>query len=302
MRLGGLIAAIVVSAIAAVLVLRMSAPEPAPVTAQPTAAAPQVKTVNVYVASQPIPIGTRVTEQMVSVQPWPEHLVLEGFVRADAVNKDDKTQGVVGTIARAPFQAQEPLIKAKLANPNDPNFIAGALPKGMRLITIQTNETEGLAGFIFPGDHVDVLLTHEVEKTRIVRTSSASTDEKGMVHPQSSTSEQQYKEPVTETLLNNVLVVAVDQRSSSEGAVGPDGKLAIPRSVSLMVSPSDAQRMRLGQSMGTITLSLRSLEDRDAADPATIIAPSDVSQFKTGPAGELNTESGVRVYRGAESQ
>ncbi len=280
-RFGGLIVAIVIAAIAAVVVLRMGGGE-AEQPAQNTQNQ-QLKTANIYVAAAPIAIGATITPEMVAVQPWPDHLVLEGFIKSDA-----GTDGVVGTVARAPFQAQEPILKSKLANPNDPNFLAGALPKGMRVITLVVNEIEGLAGFVFPGDRVDVILTHDIEK-RVTRVSGAT----------NKPTEDTITESYSETLLNNVTVMAVDQRATSLGSTDKDGKLVIPRSVSLMVSPTDAQRVRLGQKIGTLTLSLRSLADRDAADPATVTGQKDISQIKGGDSSGVN--SGVLIYRGVES-
>ncbi len=301
MRFGGLIVAIVIAAIAAVVVLRMDAGQaPAPVENGQAPQAQQLKTVNIYVAAQPIAIGATISQEMVAIQPWPEHLVLEGFVRSD-----DGTSGVVGTVARGPFQQQEPILKSKLANPNDPNFLAGTLPKGMRVITISTNETEGLAGFVFPGDHVDVILTHEVERAKLVKTSSTtkSTTKTGSaVEEKTELSEKPQKEMMTETLLNNVTVLAVDQRASNSGATDKEGRLVIPRSVSLMVSPTDAQRIRLAQSMGTITLSLRALVDRDSADPATVVGKSDVSQHKEDVPSIGAAGSSIKIYRGAQGE
>jgi pilus assembly protein CpaB len=281
MRFGGLIAAIVFAAIAAVIVLRMSANDtPAP-SAQP--AQQQLKTVNVFVAAAPIAVGTTISAEMVAVQPWPEHLMLDGFIKSDA-----GTANVVGMVARAPFQQQEPILASKLANPNDPNFLAGDLPKGMRVITIMTNETEGLAGFVFPGDHVDVILTHDVDKW--VRNPGA--DGASAAPTQAHTS-------VTETLLTNVKVLAVDQRATGANATDKDGKLIIPRSVSLMVSPTDAQRIRLGEKIGTLTLALRSLQDRESADPLTLTGLKDISQYPDN-GGDVGGSggNGVTIIRG----
>lgn len=297
MRFGGLIAAIVFAALAAVLVLRMSGDKPAPAqTAQ--APAQQLKTVDIYVAAVPIQVGSVITPEMLAVQPWPEHLILEGFVRAAAAktggvagiggNDNNDADIVVGNVARSSFQQQEPIIKTKLSNPNDPNFLAGALPKGMRIVTMVVNEVEGVAGFVFPGDHVDVLLTHAVEKIG-VRLDPVKREPK----------EDKRTETYTETLLNNVVVVAVDQRPSNVGTTDKDGKLIVPKTVSLMVSPADAQKVRLGQKIGTLTLSLRSLADKDSVDPAIFSGPKDVSQVS--PKDDSSTDSGVIIYRGAES-
>lgn len=275
MRFGGLIIAMILAAVAAVVVLRSSAaPESTP--AQPIEAA---KSVNVYVAAKEISVGTKIAADMVAVQPWPEKLVLDGFVRADA-----GADAIVGTVARGTFQAQEPIVSSKLANANDPNFLAGELPKGMRVVAIATNEVDGVAGFVFPGDHVDVLMTHDVE------VSEATNDGLGGA----PTMEKQTKH-ITETLLVNAKVVAVDQRSSAAGATDKEGKLIIPKSVSLMVTLEDAQRLRLGAKEGVLTLALRSLADRESADALRLTQFGDISQFQ----GVGGTGDGVRVLRGA---
>jgi pilus assembly protein CpaB len=189
-------------------------------------------------------------------------------------------------VTRAPFQQQEPLISSKLANPNDPNFLAAELPKGMRVVTIQTSETQGVAGFLFPGDHVDVMMTHDVEKPVKGDISGSARTEKSLV---------------TETVLTNVKVMAVDQHSTNLGATDAQGKLLVPRSATLMVSPADAQRLRLAEKLGTLTLALRSLADRDGADPLIVTQPSDVTQYQAaigntpnaGPVADV-----VTVYHG----
>lgn len=285
MRPGLLIALIIAIGLAAAVMMTSTGPAPAPVAQ--TAAAPEIRTTNIYVAAQPIPIGTVVKQEMLTIQPWPEHLVLPGFMRADG-----GAQNVVGYVARSPFQPQEPIINSKLAKPSDPNFLAGELPKGMRVITIMTNETEGVAGFLFPGDHVDVMLTHDVER------------------PRPGGRGEMMREVVTESLLNNVTVLAVDQRAAGAQSADPEGKLAIPRSVSLMVSPTDAQRIRLGQKVGTLTLSLRALADRESADPMTLTQQRDISQFKSAapeakPAAASSTTvtpDGVVIIRGIEKE
>ncbi len=263
----------------------MSSHEEAPVQQQVISAPPPVKTVNIYVASQPIPIGTTITQDMIGIQPWPEHLVLDGFIHADG------GPSIIGEVARAPFQAQEPFLSSKLANPSDPNFLAGSLPKGMRVLTIQTNEIEGIAGFIFPGDHIDVLLTHQIQKWV---SPPASVGGKALAPHQEA-------DAVTETLLTNVLVLAVDQHSTSSNAVDKNGNLIIPRSISLMVSPTDAQRLRLGAQKGTLTLALRSLQDKESADPLTITTSSDITQ--AGDPGAVNGggPTSVMVVRGIEA-
>lgn len=288
MRYGGLIIAIVVAAIAAFAVLKMAGNEqPAPTPEQPQPQ--QSKTVNVYIAAKPISIGSTITEDMVGIQPWPEHLAVDGFVVADGKNN------VVGMVARGQYQQNEPLMNSKLANPSDPNFLAGDLPAGMRVVTIPVNEVDGIAGFVFPGDHVDLMFTHDVDKW----VSSPTNTSNGLSETPNL---EKIKVTVTETLLTNVKVLAVDQRATGAGSTDKNGNLVIPRSASLMVSQSDAQRVRLAQKTGTVSMVLRALADREASDPLVLTAPKDISQSKQQDEEDIGatTDGGsVKIVRGA---
>lgn len=270
--------------------MRMSGDKTSPQPGDSAASQP-VATTNIYVASQQIPIGTTIKPEMLAVQAWPSHLVLENFVKAD------DGQPIAGMVARATFQQQEPILTTKLSNANDPNFLAGSLPKGMRVLTIQTSEIEGVAGFVFPGDYVDVILTHAVTKWVTPPASLAG----GVTQ----TPEQQ-PDAVTETLLTNVKVLAVDQRASGGAVVDENGKMIVPRSVSLMVSPTDAQRLRLGAQKGTLTLALRSLQDRESSDPLTLTVNKDVSQYPesgvVGGNGDGTAGGAVLVVRGIDAK
>ena len=106
MRIGGLVFAIILAAAAAFIVLTLSADKKSqtPQQMQSTSTA-AIKTQNIFVAAKPIAAGTLITDDMLETQPWPEHLMVQGFIRADG----DKVSGM---IARANFEAQEPIIKA----------------------------------------------------------------------------------------------------------------------------------------------------------------------------------------------
>lgn len=290
MRFKGLIVAVIFAAIAAIVVMRMMQADTAPTTGATPVAAP-VKATKILVAAKAIPIGSALTQDMVAQQDWPEHLALPGFIKAG-----DENANVVGMVARAPFQQNEPMILSKLANPNDPNFLAGDLPAGMRVVTIPVNEVDGIAGFVFPGDHVDIIYTHDVEKWEVPPTANAQQRVSGVAA-------QKTKKTITETLLTNVKVLAVDQRSSNVGATDKNGNLVVPKSASLMVSQTDSQRVRLAQKTGTLSLVLRSLADRETSDPMILTDRQDISQDK-GSAGfsAEGGENGVKIVRGAPNQ
>jgi pilus assembly protein CpaB len=279
MRFGGIFVGVLMAAGAAFFVLSSEPPAPPPVAPQVAAQPPEIKTVNVFVAKKFIPVGTVIAANMFDVQPWPEHLLVPGFAIADG-----KTE-IAGMVSRAAFQAQEPLIISKLVNANDPSFIAGNLPKGMRVITIQTNEIYGLAGFLAAGDRVDVLLNREVE-------------DKVFLDPDARTAPKRFK--ITESVLTNTRVIAVDQKAQAASA--PESSSFVPtanqpqryeppRTVSLMVSPEDARRIRLAESIGTLSLALRSVEDRDEDDPLGLTFVADVSQYTPETVGVAPEEA-----------
>ena len=284
---GGLIAAIGFAAVAAFIVLKMSSGQEDAPPPTPQQAVEQIKTLNIYVAAKPISVGTVITAEMVAIQPWPENLAIDGFVNADG-----GAAAAVGMVARGAFQQQEPLIVSKLANPNDPNFLAGELPKGMRVVTIPLNEVDGVAGFIFPGDYVDLIFTHDVprwETAPVMGNNSAA----------EAAAPTKVMETLTETLLTNVKIVAVDQRASGAGATNEKGQLIIPRSASVMVSQADAQRVRLALKTGNVSMVLRSLADRESSDPLVVTEKKDISQDVPEVGATMTESDSVKILRGA---
>ena len=216
-----------------------------------------VPTADVYVARQPLPIGTVLEQRMLDRQPWPEHLVLPEFIKAG-----EGAPKIDGMVTRTPFQVREPIIMSKLANPEDPSFLAASLPKGMRAVTISSDAVSGVAGFIFPGDRVDILINHEIAgKEEIGARRRAQT------------------EKITEVLLSDIRVLAVNQKATSAGAEGP----IVPSSFTLAVSQSDAQKLRLAEKTANLSMTLRSLHDREEIELARPTGVGDLSRI-TPPA------------------
>lgn len=298
MKIGPFIIAIFLAAGSAVFFLRGQGEEPSQAqqpTQQVAIAPTRIETTNIYVAAQPIQIGSVITPDMLVQQPWPKHLMVQGFIIADG-----KTP-IEGMVARASFQPQEPLISSKLANANDPSYLAANLPKGMRVVTIRTNEIDGLAGLVFPGDRIDLVLSRTV---------------KNAIYE--NPDQQKYAEDikVTENILNNVLVLAVDQRATGTPPPaqqsGQSQRIEPPRTVSLLVNPNDVRRLRLAENIATgstgnatLSMSLRALADKDSEEPLAITYVNDVSQFRprmiTAAAQIAKSNSGlVTVVRGSE--
>ena len=249
MRLIFLFVAIALAGAAFFVTMNLTKEEPKttqPIIAETKVVVKEVPTVDVFVARQDITIGTEVTRAMLDVQPWPKHLLLPDFV---VVEGDPSSAGSIDKmVARTPFQKGEVVMRSKLANPKDPSFLAAALPKDMRAVTIQADPISGVSGFVFPGDRVDILITHQVNTG-----TQQQSDEKGKASVSTG-------EPVTEVLLTNTKVLAVNQRATMQGAEGPQ----MPSSFTLEVSQTDAQKLRLTELAGArLSLTLRSVKDKD---------------------------------------
>ena len=139
-------------------------------------------------------------------------------------------------LVRHPITAGEPVTRGGLVAPGDRGFLAAALAPGMRAITVPVSAKTGVGGFVFPGDRVDMLLTHTVagEGTAL---------------------------KTTETILRNLRVLATDQ--STESTTTPDGKTVVRafRTITLEVTPRIAEKISVAQTIGTLSLVLRSIAD-----------------------------------------
>lgn len=279
----GLIIAVVVAVFAAFIVLQFSgskAPPPSPTANAPLVAQPMqtasMETENVFVAAGYIPVGTRIEESMLDSQPWPKHLIVKDFVSGAENGKK-----LVNQITRAEFRKGEPFVSNKLVNPSDPNFVAGALPKGYRMATLPTDMVSGLAGFVFPGDRVDVILTHEVIP-------------EGAKNPKRFRFE---KEEVSEILISNAKVMAVDQKA----AVSTEGKIEPPKTVSIAITPEEVQKLALGIQAGEVSLALRSINDKETFETVAVTRKSDLTQGGSSAEDEaLTGYQPVIVVRGIE--
>ncbi len=277
MRLALLFVAAVIAILAGVFALRFTSAPTQPATAQAPAEAP-VQTVDVILAKEPITAGTIIDETMIDKQPWPAHLVAESFIVADG-----KQESVIGKIARANFEAREPLLASKLAKPGDPGFMAGALPAGSRAVTMAVDAVSGVAGYVLPGDRVDVLLTHNIQEQNMRPSAFTPQRRAGGNTP-----------GITEVLMANVPVLAVNIRPTAN----KEERNNTPSTITLQVEEQGPQQLRLAEKLGTVSLALRSLQDRTAENlpPAALRNQlSKVSLMENDPmSGEF-----VRVVRGA---
>ncbi|OCC25238.1 Flp pilus assembly protein CpaB [Croceicoccus estronivorus] len=203
------------------------------------ASAPQANAVpqapkgpKVLVAQRALPVGTIITADAIGFQQWPSEMVENAYF----VDGETDMNKLLGTVVRHAITAGEPVTQGALVSPGDRGFLAAALGPGMRAVTVPVSAKTGVAGFVFPGDRVDLVLTQTVKG-----------DEEGPLR-------------ASETFLSNVRVLATDQSTDSEVV---DGKTVVRafRTVTLEVTPKIAEKIAVAQTIGTISLSLRSLAD-----------------------------------------
>ncbi|WP_265570446.1 Flp pilus assembly protein CpaB [Sphingomicrobium nitratireducens] len=229
-----LVGALVIAVVAAVMAKNMFAGA----GAQQANAAPVIPVgPKVLIAKKPLPVGTIIEPDSLVFQPWPKEMIQGTYYTEE--EEDADPAALYGTVVRTAIAAGQPITRGSLVGPNDRGFLAAALGPGMRAITVPVSATSGVAGFVFPGDRVDLVLTQQVE---------------GEDGPPLKTSE---------TIVRNLRVLATDQRIDEKNE---DGEIEVKTfsTVTVEVTPKIAEKIAVAQSIGDLSLSLRSIADNTA--------------------------------------
>src|ERR671939_113550 len=217
-KLALLVGALVIAVITAVMAKNMFAGA----GAQQAAAAPAVPVgPKVLVAKKALPVGTIIDADSFTFQPWPKELMQTAYYVEGQPDGDPKK--LLGTVVRYAITAGQPVTRGALVGPQDRGFLAAALGPGMRAITVPVNVSSSVAGFVFPGDHVDLMLTQQVQ---------GGGDGPAL--------------KVSETILRNLRVLATDQRITSNDE---EGKIEVKTfaNVTIEVTPKIAEKIAVAQ-------------------------------------------------------
>jgi len=212
----------------------------------------------VLVATKQMPVGTIIGPEEFRFQPWPQELLENAYF---VEGKSDQSK-LVGSVVRTAISAGQPVTQGAVIQPGDRGFLAAALAPGMRAVTVPVQMQNSVAGFIFPGDHVDVMLTQSV---------AGGGDGPPL--------------KVSETILRNMRVLATDQRTNP---LGEDGKPVVVgySSITLEMTARMAEKVTVAQTLGALSLSLRSMTD-NSSELETALASGDVQAPKgNDPAAE----------------
>lgn len=228
-----LIAGATVQFTRSVMVQNRAAPAPA------ETAAPAPKATRILVAASDLPAGTLVQPAHLRWRVWPDD---DGLERTYMVEGARTIEEFAGAVVHQGLRAGEPVAAGRLVKPDDRGFLAAVLTPGMRAVSVAVNGVTGIGGFVFPGDRVDLILTQRIK---------GQDNEAGGGAPDRRASE---------TVLSDVRVLAMDQRSNDQ-----KGEAKLAQIATLEVTPRQAEAVALAAELGHVSLSLRSL-GQPAAD------------------------------------
>jgi pilus assembly protein CpaB len=186
-----------------------------------------IETQTIVVASRPLRFGAELGSSSLREIAWPENAVPAG---AFAKISDLLASG--RRVVLTAIESNEPVLSSKITGPGQRATLSAVIADGMRAVTIRVNDVDGVAGFVLPGDRVDVALTRQADKNN-----------------------------TNDVVIQNVKVLAIDQLADERS-----DKPSIARAVTLEVNSNDAQKIALSATVGTLSLMLRRAGEAKAAD------------------------------------
>ncbi len=212
-------------------------------------------TAYVVAAAVPIPFATKVEERHLKLVEMPEGLTPVGFF--------ETIDSVIGQVSTTKISRGEILVAERFRSHKVGSTLAALVDKNMRAVTVRVDDVVGVAGFLLPGNTVDVLASRRVSGRRAI----------------------------TETILTNIKVLAVDQQATAEDT-GP----VIVRAVTLEMTPRQAEDLFRARTEGTIQLTLRNPMEQEYVPPPA--APSKKRVVRRSSTKRPPTSSDVIVIRG----
>jgi pilus assembly protein CpaB len=208
--------------------------------AQPKTIERVVDSVRVLVARSDLPLGSITTEQSFRWQDWPKDAISPSFVTS--VQKPQADKDYANFIARSPVLAGEPITDSKVIKSGSGGVLAAILPPGMRAVSTKISEQSAAGKLILPNDHVDLIL---IQRKR---------------------SKTGGEEVNADTLFRNVRVLAIGQNlETKDGKKTADGNVAV-----LEMTPKQSEMLSMANTIGEISLALRSVADLSGDGPESI--------------------------------
>jgi pilus assembly protein CpaB len=197
----------------------------------------KVKTVDVLTAAKDVLMGEKFVDGSTVWKAWPTANVSDAMITRD--EKPDAQKVYMNARARLAVYEGETIMEKKIILPDQTGFMSAILPKGMRAISVAISERSAAGGFILPNDRVDVILTKKV-----------------------ASSQNAEKVPVSETVLSNVRVLAINQTYRQQQD-GDNVTVAEGKTATLELDPRQSEVIAQIESVGELSLALRSIAEND---------------------------------------
>lgn len=256
----------------------MNRPE-APVAIAQKAPAAAPITVGYFVAARPLPKGTLTREEDFAVRQSPP----EGTPAGAILDTPETKIGLPGSLVRKFVDAGSPITLQDILRPRDRGFLASVLAPDSRAISIKVDEETGVSGLVRPGDNVDVVLTQVFEKADPGRRA------------------------VSETVLSNVRVIAIDQEIAQGGRpIGNTVSNAVAakstQTVSLELAPDQVKKITVAKQLGTLSLVVRAAADQWNKADNDDVSGCDVSPELARQSAIAGQSTTIAIYSGADVQ
>lgn len=215
---------------------------------QPTAVV-EKPTISVLVAAHDLPTGSFIRPDDLRWQVWPEGQLADSYLLKDK----DAPEALTGAVVRMRIVAGEPVTNNRVVKPGDRGFLAAVLTPGMRAVAVPVTPVSGVAGLVFPGDHVDIILQHQVRSEEL-----------------NAANQPQVTAFLSETILTDIRILAIDQSTADI-----DGKPILARTATFEVTPKQVEALEVSSAIGSLFLSLRGITTGDPDSPEGLTSDSD---------------------------
>jgi pilus assembly protein CpaB len=187
--------------------------------------------IKVVAATKPMTAGSPIGADSVTLIDWPASMPVSGAF--------SKVEDVIGRSVIYPINEHQPILDHDVASAGSGIGLTVKIPEGMRAVSVRSNDVVGVAGFLYPGSHVDVLVTSKGENIQA---------------------------PVTQTILPNVEVLTAGQKIEPD----PTGKPETVSVVTLLLKPEDGEKLVLASTQGAIQFVLRNGADQKTPETKSV--------------------------------
>lgn len=201
--------------------------------------------ISVLVAAHDLATGSFIRPEDLRWQAWPEGKIADNYLLKDKT----APELLSGAVVKLRIAAGEPVTGNRVIKPGDRGFLAAVLSPGMRAVSVPVTAISDVSGLVFPGDHVDVILAHQL---KLVSPKAADDASPG---PGSGNDTTAF---ASETILTDLRILAIDQSTADV-----DSKPILAKTVTFEVTPKQVEAIEVASTLGTLYLSLRGLAVAD---------------------------------------